>query len=163
MHHYQSGWCCLHKRLHLDQIALQVLFFLEAFLRIGPDQPDDLAGDELRVEAEERRHPGERLPLVRGRPDVPAEQVVQQEWHEHQRSPDVVWIPFCRICIFSIAVASLFSCTEVESIADGITFSRVELDEHRHIRVDVNGWQGNVQEAKDHGLLDLLASAGCLV
>ena len=145
-----------------------ITFLLLAFLRISPYEPDDLAGDELRVEAEERRHPGERLPLVRGRPDVPADQVVQQERHKHHRSPDVVWISFCRICVGTciIAVASLLSCTVtvgVDFIADGITFSRVELDEHRHIRVDVNGWQGNVQETKDHGLLDLLASAWCLV
>ena len=45
---------------------------LEAFLGIVPDEPDDLAGDELRVEAEERCDPGDCLPLVRSNPYVPA-------------------------------------------------------------------------------------------
>ena len=103
---------------------------MEAFLWIGPDEPDDLAGDELRVEAEERRHPGERLPLVRGRPDVPADQVVQQERHKHHRSPGVVGI-------------------------------EEEPEEERHVRVDVSGWQGNVENANNNCLFDLIASLQC--
>ena len=103
---------------------------LSAFLWIGPDEPDDLAGDELRVEAEDRRHPGERLPLVRGRPDVPADQVVQQERHEHHRSPGVVVLG-------------------------------EEPEEEPHVRVDVSGWQGDVEKANDDCLFDLIASLQC--
>ena len=69
-----------------------MLFLLEAFLRIAPDEPDDLAGDELGVEAEQSCDPGDRLPLVRGGPQVPADQVVQQEWNKKHRSPGHMFI-----------------------------------------------------------------------
>ena len=59
------------------EIALQMSFLLEALSWVSPDLPDDLAGDVLWVEAEERKNPGDRLPLVRGHPHVPADQVIQ--------------------------------------------------------------------------------------
>ena len=62
--HDKSRWHCFYKRLHLDQITFQAPFLLSAFLRISPDEPDDLAGDKLRVEAEERCDPGHCLGLV---------------------------------------------------------------------------------------------------
>ena len=66
------------------------LFFWNS-LRILPDQPDDLAGNELWVEVEKRSHPGESFVLVGGRPGVPAEQVVQHERHKHHRPPCQLW------------------------------------------------------------------------
>ena len=75
---------------YLDEITFKVSFLLEPSLWINPDLPDDLASGILWVEAEKRCNPGDRLPLVRGCPHVPADQVVQQEWEQHQSPPAVV-------------------------------------------------------------------------
>ena len=66
-----------------ELLQIEMLLLLETFFRSSPDQPNEFTGNELRIEAEERRHPGDRLPLVLGCPDVPAGQVVQQERQKH--------------------------------------------------------------------------------
>ena len=46
---------------------------------IPTNEEDDLQRNILREEAEKRRHPGDRLTPVCGGPDVPADEVVEQE------------------------------------------------------------------------------------
>ena len=69
-----------------------MFLLLKSFLGVSPDEPDDLAGDELGVEAKECGDPGDCLPLIRGCPHVPADQVVQQERQEQHCSPPIVAI-----------------------------------------------------------------------
>ena len=80
----------LPERFELDEIAFQKFFLPGPFLWVDPDLIDYLTCNVLWVETEERCDPGDRLPLVRGRPHVPADQVVQQEWQQHHRSPTLV-------------------------------------------------------------------------
>ena len=144
--------------------VFKTLLLLEAFLRVSPDEQDDLAGDELREAAKERRNPGDCFPLVRGGPHVPADQVVRQEWHKHHCSPVIVCSVYCLISVARFVVTSLslfkFCPIAVHFITVGITwaFSGVESGHKGEIRVNVQRRQSNVEEGKDNGFFHILSS-----
>ena len=107
-------------------------FLLESLPWVSPDLPDDLAGDVLWVKAEERENPGDRLPFVCGQPHVPADEVVQEVWHEHHGCPSWMWGVGHVIhwSFFVVASDSLFDLL-VFLIAKGVTAAPdEEFDAH---------------------------------
>ena len=57
VHH--GGWNCLKVCFHLDHVTFEFSLFMASVFGIVPDQPNDLASNILRVEAEKRGNPRE--------------------------------------------------------------------------------------------------------
>ena len=92
-----------------------------------------------------------------GRPDVPTDEVVEDEGHKHHCRPAVVgrvrhicgWHAVVVVTVQTIYIRVQFITVWIPPAPDQ------EVDNQGNVRVDVNGGQGNVEHAENDGFLDL--------
>ena len=131
----------------------------------------------LGVKVEEASQPGDLLPVINLVPEAPYHDVACQEGNDHHTRP--CWMSFyqhllvrdiCEACFvggpFPGPVVPNCVPSKFFKVAVRMVFgSQSKFDDESPIRVDIGGWQGDVDRSNQEGFLPLLqcssARHGC--